>query len=68
MGKWIIVVGLVLVAVGTALHFAPWLLSWFGRLPGDIRIENEHSKVFIPVTSMVLVSIVLTVVINLVRR
>lgn len=68
MARWIIVAGLVLLAVGTALQFAPWLLNWFGRLPGDIRIENEHSRVFIPITSMVLVSIVLTVLLNLLRR
>jgi len=68
MAKWIVITGLGLVAIGSILHFAPWLLTWFGRLPGDIRIENEHSRVFIPITSMVLISIVLTVVMNLLRR
>lgn len=68
MGKGIIILGLALVAIGTILHFAPWLLTWFGRLPGDIRIENEHSKVFIPITSMILISVVLTVLMNLFRR
>jgi len=68
MGKWIVVAGLVLVAVGTILHLAPWLLTWFGRLPGDIRIENEHTKVFIPITSMILISLALTVLMNLLRR
>lgn len=68
MGRWIVAVGLVLVAVGTALHFAPWLLNWFGRLPGDIRIETERTKVFIPITTMVLLSLIITVVINLCSR
>ena len=68
MGRWIIVAGFILIAVGAILHFAPWLLSWFGRLPGDIRIETERSKVFIPITSMVLISLVLTLLINLFRR
>jgi hypothetical protein len=44
------------------------LLNWFGRLPGDIRIESERSRVFIPITSMVILSVVLTVLINLFRR
>jgi len=57
-----------LVVIGAILHFAPWLLNWFGKLPGDISIETERSKIFIPVTSMVVLSIILTVLINLFRR
>jgi hypothetical protein len=68
VGRWLIVIGLVLVAVGAALHYAPWLLGWFGRLPGDIRVESGRTRVFIPITSMLIVSIVLTIVINLFRR
>jgi hypothetical protein len=68
MGRYIITAGIVLIGIGAVLHFAPWLLSWFGRLPGDIRIETERSRLFIPITSMVLLSIVLTVLMNLLRR
>lgn len=57
-----------MVVIGAILHFAPWLLNWFGKLPGDISIETERSKIFIPVTSMVVLSIILTVLINLFRR
>jgi hypothetical protein len=42
--------------------------GWFGRLPGDVRHEGERARVFVPVTSMIVVSVVLTVVINLVGR
>ena len=66
MGRWIIAAGLIMVAVGAVLHFAPWLLSWFGKLPGDIRIETERSRIYIPITSMVLISIPLIVLINLI--
>ena len=68
MGRWIIAAGIVLIAIGTVIHFAPWLINWFGRLPGDIRIETERSKVFIPIVSMVVLSIILTVLINLLKR
>ena len=68
MGRWIIAVGFILIVIGIILHFAPWLLNWFGRLPGDIRIETERGKIFIPITSMVLISIILTVLINLFKR
>jgi len=50
------------------MHFAPWLVGWFGKLPGDIRIESEKGRVFIPVTSMLIISIILTLLVNLFRR
>ena len=68
MPKWLIIAGLVLVVLGVILQFAPWLLNWFGRLPGDIRISSENTRVFIPITSMILVSLLLTIVINLFQR
>lgn len=68
MAKGLIVLGLVLVAVGLALMYAPGLLNWFGRLPGDIRIESENSRTFIPITSMIIVSVVLTLILNLLGR
>jgi len=68
MGKWMIYAGIALVIIGALIQFAPWTLNWFGRLPGDIRIENEKSRVFIPITSMLVVSILLTIVVNLLRR
>ena len=68
IARWLIVAGLVLVAVGATLHYAPWLLNWFGRLPGDIDIRSDRARVFIPITSMILVSIVVTILLNLLRR
>jgi hypothetical protein len=58
--------GAALLVVGALVRFAPGLFAWFGHLPGDIRIENENSTVFIPITSMIVVSIGLTLVVNLV--
>jgi hypothetical protein len=68
MSRWLILAGLVLVVVGLILHYAPGLLNWFGKMPGDIRMESERGKFFFPITSMVVVSIFLTVLINLFRR
>ena len=50
--------------LGALIRFAPGLFSWFGNLPGDIRIDGENSTVFIPVTSMIVVSVLLTVLFN----
>ena len=60
--------GAVLLIIGALLYLAPWLFDWFGKLPGDIRIETRHGRIFIPLTSMLIVSIVLSVVINLFRK
>jgi len=68
MARILLIVGGLLVAAGLVLHFAPGFLAWFGKLPGDIRIETPHTRVFVPVTSMVIASIVLTVVLNLFFR
>jgi hypothetical protein len=68
MGRSIIYIGLVLVAVGVLLRYAPWAVSWFGKLPGDIRYQSGNTRVFIPITSMIIVSVVLTVLVNLFRR
>ncbi|MCQ4313223.1 DUF2905 domain-containing protein [Pseudomonas stutzeri] len=68
MTKWLMYAGVVLLLLGVALHYAPGLLSWFGKLPGDIRIESERSRTFIPITSMAILSVVLTILLNLFRR
>lgn len=68
MARWLILAGLLLVALGVAWQFAPGLISWFGRLPGDIRVEGARGKFFFPITSMLLVSVVLTILINLFKR
>ena len=58
--------GAALLVIGALVRFAPGLFAWFGHLPGDIRIENENSTVFIPITSMIVVSIGLTLLVNLI--
>lgn len=68
LGKLLAAIGVVLVVIGLAVSYAPWLISWFGKLPGDIRIEGEQRFVFIPITSMLVVSIVLTLIVNLFFR
>ena len=62
------IIGLVILIVGAALHFFPSLFSWFGKLPGDIRSESENGVIFIPITSMILISIVLSILINLFKH
>ena len=68
LGKLLAAIGVILVVIGLVVSYAPWLVNWFGKLPGDIRIENEQRFIFIPITSMLIVSIVLTLIVNLFFR
>ena len=67
IGKILVLVGLALAAVGGLL----WLggkLPWFGRLPGDIRIDREHFKLYFPLTTCLLISILLTLLFRLLGK
>ena len=68
MARWLMIIGTLLLATGVLLHFAPWTLNWFGKLPGDIRIDSAQGKIFIPITSMLIISVVLTLLLNLFKR
>ena len=66
MQKALIVTGLTILVVGLLW---PWLSKLpLGRLPGDIRLETARGKFFFPLTSMILVSVVLTLLLHLFRR
>ena len=67
-GKLFIIIGIVIILIGLIISYAPWLLNWFGKLPGDIKIENERNSIFIPITSMIVVSIILSLLLNLFFR
>ena len=64
----LILVGAVIVVVGVTLRYFPWLFSWFGNLPGDIRRKTENTRIFIPLTSMLVVSVVASLLLNLASR
>lgn len=66
LGPLLIVLGTVIIVLGVLAWSG--LLSWFGRLPGDIRIERSHTRVYVPITSMLILSVVLSLLLMLFRR
>ena len=68
MPRILIIIGFLCIAIGLIWSYAPWMLNWFGKLPGDINIKSERSRVFIPITSMIIISVVVSVLINLFRK
>jgi uncharacterized membrane protein len=67
-GKILFLIGVTTALVGAILLWAPGLLGWFGHLPGDIRIERDNGSFYFPITSMLVVSIVLSILVNLFFR
>lgn len=65
-GPALVLAGVALVVIG----LLAWVggLSWFGHLPGDVRIERQNLSIYVPITSMLVVSVALSVVAFLVRR
>lgn len=68
VGKYIIIVGIILLIIGVIYYFFGHLFSWLGHLPGDIRYENGGTKVFFPITTCIVITVVLNVVIYLVKK
>jgi hypothetical protein len=66
LGLTVVALGIVAVVVGLVIYAGG--LSWFGRLPGDIRIENDGFRLYIPIVSMLLVSLVLSLLSIVLRR
>jgi hypothetical protein len=67
-GKWLLIVGVTILLIGVIFYFWGNKLSWIGNLPGDIRIERENFKFYFPITTMVILSIVLNLVFKLYQK
>ena len=67
IGRALLILGIVLVGVGLVLVMAP-KIPFLGRLPGDIRFERDGLTVFIPLGSMILVGVLVSVVASLLGR
>jgi len=67
LGKFVVIIGIIVTLVGLVLRsgFAP---KWLGRLPGDIRIERDHSAFYFPIVTCIILSIVLSLLLSIFRR
>ncbi len=70
IGRWMLIGGIGLALLGglfMLLGRIP-LFSQFGRLPGDIRVEGQGFSCFVPIVSMILISVILTIILNIIIR
>ena len=66
LGQLIIILGLVFIVVGL-VTMRGWL-GWFGHLPGDVRVERPTLRIYVPIVSMLLISILFSVLSYVIRR
>jgi len=67
LGKFVAVIGVVITLVGLVM-WGGFASKWLGRLPGDIRIEREHSAFYFPIVTCIILSILLSLLLSIFRR
>jgi hypothetical protein len=68
LARWLVIGGIILILVGGGVYLASRLGIPFGRLPGDIRIERGNGLFYFPIVTSCVLSILLTVILNLIIR
>jgi hypothetical protein len=67
-GKYIILLGVVIIVAGIIIYFFHDKLHWIGHLPGDIRIKKENFSFYFPITTMIVFSVLLSLVAMVIRK
>ena len=66
VGQFVVIGGACLIVVGILIYSGG--LNWFGRLPGDIRYQGDRVQVYIPIVSMLIISLALSLIFYLIRK
>lgn len=67
MAKMLIIMGVVLIAVGLVIAYGP-KIPWLGKLPGDISIKKGNFSFYFPITTSIIISIILTILFSVFRK
>jgi hypothetical protein len=67
LGKFVVIIGVITTLVGLVI-WAGFTPKWLGQLPGDIRIEREHSVFYFPIVTCIIISILLSLLLSIFRR
>ena len=66
MSKFIILVGIIITLVGILFYFFGDYFKWIGNLPGDFKIEKENFRFYFPLTTMIIVSVIINILFRLI--
>lgn len=67
MGKVLIIIGIIILVTGVVIHFSD-RIPFLGRLPGDIRVEKENFRFYFPITTSILLSILISLVLYMINK
>lgn len=67
-GKYILIIGIAIVIIGIIVYFFHDYLKWMGKLPGDIRVERTNFRFYFPLVTMIIISVLATIIINIFKR
>lgn len=67
-GKYILIAGIIIVFAGIIIYFFHDYFKWIGRLPGDIRIEKGNFRLYFPWVTMIVLSLIVTLIVNIIKR
>jgi hypothetical protein len=67
MGKFLVIVGIIIVLIGLGLHYGV-RIPWIGKLPGDILIQRENFTFYFPLTTGILLSLIIIGILYIVRK
>ena len=68
IARYIILAGVALIIIGVLVYGLGKLNLPLGRLPGDIRVEGQNGSFYFPLTSSILVSIILSLLLNIITK
>lgn len=68
ISRYLMLGGIILFLIGGGMYLATKFGFPLGRLPGDIRIEGENGSFYFPVTTSILISVILTIILNIISR
>jgi hypothetical protein len=67
LGKYLILIGAAVLVLGIFIYFFGGSLKWFGHLPGDIRIERDNFRFYFPITTLILINLVIYLIVKIVQ-
>jgi len=67
-GIYLLIIGGAIVLAGVLIYFFHDKLHWLGRLPGDIRIEKENFRLYVPIMTMLIISLMISLILYLLRK
>ncbi len=67
-GKMLIALGIILVVIGLAVTYGPKIPFWPGKLPGDISIKKDNFSFYFPITTSIIISVILTILFSIFKK